>query len=149
MSFEARDAADPALAHRYDLVTVFEALHDMSYPVDVLRAARGLLADGGVVLVGDERTEETFAAPSDDLERIYYGFSVLHCLPVGMVGDGAAGTGTVMRPATVEATPAPPASRRSKSPRSRTTSGASTSCARSPQEFAANPSCAGLRPSLH
>ena len=85
VSFEARDAADPALAHRYDLVTVFEALHDMSYPVDVLRAARGLLADGGVVLVGDERTEETFAAPSDDLERMYYGFSILHCLPVGMV----------------------------------------------------------------
>jgi hypothetical protein len=26
---------------------------------------------------------------------------VLHCLPVGMVGDNAAGTGTVMRPDTV------------------------------------------------
>jgi hypothetical protein len=33
---------------------------------------------------------------------MHYGFSVLHCLPVGMVGEGAAGTGTVMRPATVE-----------------------------------------------
>ena len=30
-----------------------------------------------------------------------YGFSVLHCLPVGMVGEGAAGTGTVMRADTV------------------------------------------------
>jgi 2-polyprenyl-3-methyl-5-hydroxy-6-metoxy-1,4-benzoquinol methylase len=103
VSFDVRDAADPALAHRYDLVTVFEALHDMSYPVDVLRAARGLLAEGGVVLVGDERTAESFAAPADDLERLYYGFSIVHCLPVGMVGDGAAGTGTVMRPTTVEA----------------------------------------------
>jgi len=26
-----------------------------------------------------------------------YGWSILHCLPVGMVDDGAAGTGTVMR----------------------------------------------------
>lgn len=103
VTFEVRDAADPALAHRYDLVTVFEALHDLSYPVEVLRAARGLLADGGVVLVGDERTAESFAAPADDLERLYYGFSILHCLPVGMVGDGAAGTGTVMRPTTVDA----------------------------------------------
>jgi hypothetical protein len=74
----------------------------MSYPVDVLRAARGLLADGGVVLVGDERTAEAFGAPADDLERLYYGFSILHCLPVGMVGEGAAGTGTVMRADTVE-----------------------------------------------
>lgn len=101
--FDVRDAADPALAHRYDLVTVFEALHDMSYPVEVLSAACGLLAEGGVVLVGDERTAESFGAPADDLERLYYGFSILHCLPVGMVGEGAAGTGTVMRPATVEA----------------------------------------------
>lgn len=31
------------------------------------------------------------------MERLYYGFSVLHCLPVGMVGEHAAGTGTVMR----------------------------------------------------
>ena len=103
VSFEVRDAADPTLAHRYDLVTVFEALHDMSYPVDVLRAARAMVAEGGVVLVGDERTAESFEAPADDLERFYYGFSILHCLPVGMVGEGAVGTGTVMRPATVEA----------------------------------------------
>ena len=103
VSFEVRDAADPVLAHRYDLVTVFEALHDMSYPVEVLRAARGLLAEGGLVLVGDERTAESFVAPADDLERLYYGFSILHCLPVGMVGEGAFGTGTVMRPTTVEA----------------------------------------------
>ena len=100
--FTLRDAADPALAHQYDLVTVFEALHDMSYPVEVLRAARALLADGGVVLVGDERTAQSFRAPADDLERLYYGFSILHCLPVGMVGERAARTGTVIRPATVE-----------------------------------------------
>lgn len=102
VAFMVRDAADHALEGRYDLVTIFEALHDMSYPVDVLRAARGLLHDGGAVLVGDERTAETFGAPADDLERLYYGFSILHCLPVGMVGDGAVGTGTVMRSDTVE-----------------------------------------------
>ena len=102
VSFHDRDAADAGLAGRYDLVTIFEALHDMSYPVEVLRAARGLLADGGVMLIGDERTEESFTAPAGETERLYYGFSVFHCLPVGMVGEGAAGTGTVIRPATVQ-----------------------------------------------
>jgi 2-polyprenyl-3-methyl-5-hydroxy-6-metoxy-1,4-benzoquinol methylase len=63
VAFRERDAADAGLAGRYDLVTIFEALHDMSYPVDVLRAARGLLADGGLVFVGDERTEDGFTAP--------------------------------------------------------------------------------------
>jgi SAM-dependent methyltransferase len=101
VAFHCRDAADPALSGRYDLVTIFEALHDMSYPVDVLRTARGLLSDGGRVLVADERTAERFTPDAGDVERLYYGFSVLHCLPVGMVGDNAAGTGTVMREDTV------------------------------------------------
>jgi len=101
VTFYERDAADAELADRYDLVTIFEALHDMSYPVDVLRAAKGLLGDGGVMFVGDERTAEAFTAPASEVERLYYGFSIFHCLPVGMVGDGAAGTGTVIRAETV------------------------------------------------
>jgi hypothetical protein len=67
----------------------------------VLRSCRKLLADGGSVVIGDERVADSFTVPGDDLERFYYGFSILHCLPVGMVGEGAAGTGTVMRADTV------------------------------------------------
>ena len=63
----------------------------------MLRTLRGMLADGGSVIVGDERTEDSFQAPAGELERLLYGFSVLHCLPVGMVGEDPAGTGTVMR----------------------------------------------------
>jgi 2-polyprenyl-3-methyl-5-hydroxy-6-metoxy-1,4-benzoquinol methylase len=101
VEFRCSDAADPGLAGRYDLVTIFEALHDMSYPVAALRAARGLLAEGGSVFVCDERTAERFEAPAGDVERFLYGASILHCLLVGMVGADAAGTGTVMRADTV------------------------------------------------
>ena len=101
VTFHLRDAAELELGGQCDLVTIFEALHDMSYPVEVLRACRALLADGGSVVVADERVADSFSAPGDELERLYYGFSVLHCLPVGMVGKGAAGTGTVMRSGTV------------------------------------------------
>jgi 2-polyprenyl-3-methyl-5-hydroxy-6-metoxy-1,4-benzoquinol methylase len=101
VTFHERDAGDAELAGRYDLVTIFEALHDLSYPVDVLRAARGLLADDGVALIGDERTEDAFTAPASEVERLFYGFSLFHCLPVGMIGEGAAGTGTVIRADTV------------------------------------------------
>ncbi len=101
VSFACRDAADPELAGRYDLVTLFETLHDMSHPVEALRAARTLLAPGGVVLVGDERVAEAFTAPGDELERFNYGWSALHCLAVALVEPDAAGTGTVIRPDTV------------------------------------------------
>jgi cyclopropane fatty-acyl-phospholipid synthase-like methyltransferase len=102
VAFHHRDAGDPDLSGRYDVVTIFEALHDMSRPVDVLRALRGMLAEEGCVFVADERTEERFSPDAGDVERLQYGFSVLHCLPVGMVGDNPAGTGTVMRPETVQ-----------------------------------------------
>jgi ubiquinone/menaquinone biosynthesis C-methylase UbiE len=101
VTFHHRDAADAELEGAYDLVYMHESLHDMSYPVEVLRACRRLLAEGGSVVIGDERVADTFTAPGDELERFYYGFSILHCLPVGMVGEGAAGTGTVMRADTV------------------------------------------------
>jgi len=101
VTFHLRDAADPELAGHYDLVYIHEALHDMSYPVQVLRACGELLAEGGSVVVADERVADKFTVPGDDIERFYYGFSIFHCLPVGMVGEGAAGTGTVMRVDTV------------------------------------------------
>ncbi len=97
------DASDPELSGRYDLVTIFEALHDMNHPIEALRMARSLLAPGGSVVVADERVAERFTAPGDEIERFNYGWSVLHCLAVGMLDDDSAGTGTVMRPDTVRA----------------------------------------------
>ena len=103
VSMAVRDAGDPSLSGRYDLVTIFEALHDMSQPVAVLSKARSLLAPGGSVLVMDERVAERFTAPGDPIERLMYGFSILCCLPVGLADRPSEGTGTVMRPATLEA----------------------------------------------
>lgn len=101
LTFTTHDAADPALAGRYDLVTIFEALHDMAHPVEALRTVRRLVADGGAVIVMDERVGETFTAPADEIERFMYTASVLLCLPAGMAEQPSAGTGTVMRPDTL------------------------------------------------
>ena len=91
--FHHRDAGDPALRGRYDLVTIFEALHDMSYPVEVLRACRALLVDGGTVIIGDERVEDAFSVPVGPIERLYYAVSGLG----GMVRRNAPHRGRRMR----------------------------------------------------
>lgn len=101
LSFQVRDVSDPALAGQYDLVMGFEMLHDLSRPVEALRVMRGLLAEGGSVLIMDEKVAERFTAPGDDTERLYYGFSTLCCLPAGMAEQPSAATGTVMRPDTL------------------------------------------------
>lgn len=81
--FHHRDAADAVFAERFDVVTVFEVLHDMPRPAGVLRTIRGMV-NNGFVFIGDERTEEWFTAPAS-----------------GMVGSNPAGTGTPMRPGTL------------------------------------------------
>ena len=102
VTFQARDAADPSLCGQYDLAVIVEALHDMSRPVDVLASVRRLLAPGGTLIVADERVADAFHAPAGDTERLFYGYSVLDCLPAGMVSKPSAETGTVMRRSTLE-----------------------------------------------
>ena len=98
--FFVRDVGEPGLEGAYDVVTIFEALHDMARPVEALENARRLLGEGGTMIVADERVAEEFVAPGDDLERLMYGFSVVHCLAVGRADhEHSAATGTVMRPA--------------------------------------------------
>ena len=99
--FTAGDASDPALSGRYDLVTIFEALHDMPRPVEALARARANLADQGTVLVADELVGDRFQAPGPERERYLYGWSVVGCLPDAMGEPASAATGTVMRPATL------------------------------------------------
>lgn len=103
VTFGHGDAAKPAASGPYDLICVFEALHDMADPVAVLRSARDLLAPGGAVLIGDEKVAAEFTAPGDLLERMNYAFSVLHCLPATRAEGAAVEAGTVLRPGTVRA----------------------------------------------
>jgi SAM-dependent methyltransferase len=97
------DASEPGLERSYELVTIFEALHDMNRPVKALRAARDMLTEGGSVVIADERVADRFSAPGDEVERFNYGWSILHCLAVGMLDHDSAGTGAVIRSDTVRA----------------------------------------------
>lgn len=97
VNFEIRDGGDPSFTSRYDLVTAFECIHDMSDPVSALRMMRKMLKEDGAVLIADERVGDTFTAEGNEVEWIMYGWSVLHCLPVGMADHPSVGTGTVMR----------------------------------------------------
>jgi 2-polyprenyl-3-methyl-5-hydroxy-6-metoxy-1,4-benzoquinol methylase len=102
VSFAVRSADTLAEAGPYDLVCIFEALHDMSQPREALSSARAALAAGGSVLVADERVADSFSAPGDLVERIMYGWSVSHCLPVSLAEQPSAALGTVLRAETLE-----------------------------------------------
>jgi 2-polyprenyl-3-methyl-5-hydroxy-6-metoxy-1,4-benzoquinol methylase len=97
-TFEVHDATKPLPGGPFDFVIVIEAIHDVAQPVEVLARIRDSLAPGGSVIVADERTADAFTGFSEDpAERLFYGASVLCCLPAGMAETPSAATGTVMR----------------------------------------------------
>ncbi len=96
VTFTLHDVRDPELTGRYDVVMVFEAIHDMGDPVPPLATLKRLLAPGGIAWVADEKPQDTFTAPGDDIERFLAAFSPIWCLPQGLA-DGPNAHGTLLR----------------------------------------------------
>ncbi len=102
---DVADVCDPAGigADRFDVIFFFECVHDLPRPVQALRAARQALRPDGLVVVMDERAQETFTAPGDPVERFFASASALWCLPQGLVGENPEPIGTLIRPDTMRA----------------------------------------------
>jgi 2-polyprenyl-3-methyl-5-hydroxy-6-metoxy-1,4-benzoquinol methylase len=87
--------ADAYPRRDYDLVTVFDALHDMGDPGGAARHIRSTLAPDGTWMIVEpsagDRIEENF----HPLGRLRYGFSTLVCTPGSLSQDGRAGLGTL------------------------------------------------------
>ena len=107
--FEVQDVTDTTFGDTYDLV---RRRRDGPRPVRPGRRARRHGAHLPAQRRRARRSTRTPPRPStpdgDPIQRLLYGFSVLHCLPAGRSHEHSAATGTVMRPATFEgyATPA-------------------------------------------
>jgi SAM-dependent methyltransferase len=99
--FEVRDGADRSSSDTYDLITIFEAIHDMSRPVEVLAATKDLIANDGWLIIADENTGESFAE-SGPLDGFFYGVSVLWCLPQSLAKQPSEAIGTAIRASTME-----------------------------------------------
>ena len=86
----ARRRGDPELAGSYELVFVFERIHDMSQPVEVLAACADSLARRrGRDRHGRAGRRDVHGARRR-VERLMYGYSVLCCLPAGMAEQPSA-----------------------------------------------------------
>ncbi|MEI2774775.1 MAG: class I SAM-dependent methyltransferase [Tetrasphaera sp.] len=96
----------PATAYSgsgYDLVTTFDALHDMGDPLGAARHVRATLSDDGVWLlvepIAGDRPEDNF----NPVGRAYYGFSTLLCTPASLSQPVGAALGTQAGPARIKA----------------------------------------------
>jgi SAM-dependent methyltransferase len=85
----------------YDLVTTFDALHDMGDPIGAARHVYQTLADDGTWMVVEpaagDRVEDNF----NPVGRAYYGFSTLLCTPSSLAQDVGLALGTQAGPARI------------------------------------------------
>lgn len=93
--FEVKDAAKLDGSRKFDLITVFDAIHDQAKPRTVLKGIADALKDDGVFLCVDiaasSNVEENMEHP---LGPMLYSISTFHCMTVSLALNGE-GLGTV------------------------------------------------------
>ena len=94
-SFESHDLPQLDKVDAYDIITIFDAIHDQAQPARVLENIYRALRPGGVLLMADikasSRVEENIGAP---MRTYLYTTSMMHCMAVSLAADGA-GLGAV------------------------------------------------------
>jgi SAM-dependent methyltransferase len=88
--FEVRDVARLAADEPFDVVFVFDAVHDQAAPAAVLeRICAALHPDGTFVMVEPRVSSHLEGNLGNPLAPLLYAVSTLHCLTVSLAGGGA------------------------------------------------------------
>lgn len=85
----------------YDLVTMFDCLHDMGDPVGAAQHVREALAEDGTWMVVEPMAGDHVEDNLNPVGRAYYGFSTLLCTPTSLAQDVGLALGTQAGPARI------------------------------------------------
>jgi SAM-dependent methyltransferase len=80
VTFEVADAKAVS-GKDYDLVTVFDCLHDMGDPTGVASHVKKMLAKDGTWMIVEPFANDQLADNFNPVGRVYYSFSTLLCTP--------------------------------------------------------------------
>ncbi len=74
----------------FDYVFAFDAIHDQSRPLEALQSVSHILAPGGMFSMVDIAAHSTHRQNHNHpMGPFLYTVSLMHCLPVGLIGGGA------------------------------------------------------------
>lgn len=85
----------------YDLVTMFDCLHDLGDPVGAAKHVRDLLAPEGTWMVVEPVAGDSPEENFNPVGRAYYAFSTLLCTPASLSQDTGLALGTQAGPARI------------------------------------------------
>jgi 2-polyprenyl-3-methyl-5-hydroxy-6-metoxy-1,4-benzoquinol methylase len=86
VQFETTPAAASA-GDGYDLVTMFDCLHDMGDPVGAARHVHGTLKPDGTWMIVEPNAADRVEGNLNPVGRAYYAFSTLLCTPASLSQD--------------------------------------------------------------
>jgi len=86
----------------YDLVTTFDALHDMGDPIGAARHVYENLADDGTWMIVEPAAGDSIQDNLNPVGRAYYGFSTLLCTPSSLAQEVGLALGTQAGPARIK-----------------------------------------------
>ncbi len=86
----------------YDLVTTFDALHDMGDPIGAARHVYEALASDGTWMIVEPAAGDHIEDNLNPVGRAYYGFSTLLCTPSSLAQDVGMALGTQAGPARIK-----------------------------------------------
>jgi SAM-dependent methyltransferase len=94
VTFEVADVARLAVRDRFDVVFVFDAIHDQVQPDAVLTRIADALVPGGLLFMREPHAADTLAGNlANPQAPILYSVSTLHCMTISLA-HGGAGIGT-------------------------------------------------------
>ena len=94
-------AANAFSGSGYDLVTMFDCLHDMGDPVGAARHVRSAVAPDGTWMIVEPMAGDQIQDNLNPVGRAYYGFSTLLCTPASLSQDVGLALGTQAGPARI------------------------------------------------
>ncbi len=82
--------------NKFDLVTTFDCMHDMTDPKGTMRAVHSAIKNDGAWLIKDIRSQDTYEENLENpVAAMMYGFSVMYCMSSALSKPGGAGLGTL------------------------------------------------------
>lgn len=94
-------SADELRGGPYDLVTMFDCLHDMGDPIGAARRVRDVIADDGTWMIVEPAAGDHVEDNLNPLGRAFYGFSTLLCTPSSLSQPVGLALGTQAGPARI------------------------------------------------
>ena len=91
LSFHVQEAKE--IPGEYDLITMFDCLHDMGDPVGAMKTIRSALKPGGSVMIVEPMAGDSLEENLNPVSRMYYSASTMVCVPTSLDQETGAALG--------------------------------------------------------